>query len=122
MSSALGPNLRVNPWVEAESEPAPMTRALVPPIVFCAVMLRALIHWFTRSGFETDQRAPAEAIALRSLGVLYLALFIVGTVATHPHPGIHGKGSVILAAMVALVACVIASMVNIVRISARRRI
>ena len=82
-----------------------MTRASVRPIVLRARMLRSLIHWFTRSGFEPDQRAPAEAIILRGLGAVYLALFIAGTIATHPHPGLHGKGPVILAAMFVLVAC-----------------
>jgi signal transduction histidine kinase len=85
-------------------------------------MLRALIHWFTRSGFEADQRAPAEAIVLRGLGVVYLAFFIAGTIATHPHPGLHGKGPLILAAMVALVACVIGSMISTLRMPPSRLI
>jgi signal transduction histidine kinase len=78
-------------------------------------MFRAFIHWFTRSGFEPDQRAPAEAIVLRGLGVVYLALFIATTVATHPQPGVHGKGPVILVAMAALVGCVIGSMAGSLR-------
>jgi signal transduction histidine kinase len=73
-------------------------------------MLRSFVHWFTRGGFDPDQRAPAEAIILRGLGVVYLALFIATTVATHPHPGVHGKGPVILVAMVMLVSCAVGSM------------
>jgi signal transduction histidine kinase len=73
-------------------------------------MLRSFIHWFTRGGFDPDERAPVEAIILRSLGLVYLVGFILGTVATHPHPGLSGRGPVILVAMVALVACAIGSM------------
>lgn len=69
-----------------------------------------LARWFTRSGFDPDQRAPVEAIILRSLGCVYLVLFIVATVAAKPHPGLSGKGPVILAAMVVLVACVVLTM------------
>jgi signal transduction histidine kinase len=85
-------------------------------------MLRSLIYWFTRSGFEPDERAPVEAVILRTLGVGYLALFIVGTVAARPHPGLHGKGPAILAAMVALVACVVASMTRPRTMPAARRV
>jgi signal transduction histidine kinase len=73
-------------------------------------MLRSFVQWFTRGGFDPDQRAPAEAIILRSLGLVYLGLFIATTVAVHPHPGLSGKGPVILVAMVALVACAVGSM------------
>jgi signal transduction histidine kinase len=93
-----------------KSDHAPMNEAPERPIVTRAKMLRAFIQWFTRSGFEPDQRAPVEAIILRALGFGYLALFIAGTVAARPHPGLHGKGPAILGAMVVLVACVVASM------------
>src|SRR5581483_12458588 len=85
-------------------------------------MLRAFIRWFTRSGFEPGQRAPVEAVVLRGLGLGYLVLFIAGTVATHPHPGLHGKGPVILAAMVVLVACVVACMRHTLTTPAPRQI
>jgi signal transduction histidine kinase len=81
-----------------------------------------LARWFTQSGFDPDQRAPAEAIILRSLGVVYLALFIVATVAAKPHPGASGKGPVILAAMVVLVACAVGCMSATLRTQAPRRI
>ena len=87
-----------------------MTGAPERPIVTRVEMLRSFVQWFTRGGFDPDQRAPTEAIILRSLGVVYLALFIATTVAVHPHPGLSGKGPVILLAMVTLVACAVGSM------------
>jgi signal transduction histidine kinase len=98
--------------------PGTFTRPIVP----ATGMLRSVFYWFTRSGFEPDERAPAEAIILRTLGLGYLTLFIIGTVTTHPRPGLHGKGAAILAAMVVLVACVVASMPQPRTMPASRRI
>lgn len=86
------------------------------------MLLRSFIRWFTRSGFEPDQRAPVEAVILRSLGVVYLVGFIVATVAAKPHPGLSGKGPVILVAMVVLVACALGCMKQTLRSSSSRRI
>jgi len=97
-----------------------MTPARARPIVFC--VLRAVTRWITRTGFERDPRAPAEAIVLRSLGFGYLTLFIVATVATRPHPGFEGKGLAIVAALIALVGCAIASMPRPTSMPAPRRI
>ncbi len=65
--------------------------------------MRALIRWFTHSGFAREERAPVEVTILRSLGLVYLTLFIFATIATRPHPGFHGKGIAITTAMVAMV-------------------
>jgi signal transduction histidine kinase len=74
-------------------------------------VVKALVNWFTHSGFgETpDARAPAEAIFLRSLGLVYLVLFIIASATTRPTPGFAGKGLGVLAGMVVLVLAVIAS-------------
>jgi signal transduction histidine kinase len=86
------------------------------------MLLRSFIQWFTRSGFDGDQRAPVEAIILRSLGLVYLVLFIAATVGTHPHPGVSGKGPTILVAMVVLVACALGCMSQTLRSPSPRRI
>jgi signal transduction histidine kinase len=49
-----------------------------------------------------DTPAPIEAIILRSFGLVWLVIVIVGTFTTKPHPGFHGRGAVILAATVVL--------------------
>jgi signal transduction histidine kinase len=70
------------------------------------LLLKAIGRWFTRGnlGQRGHRRAPVEVIFLRSLGLVYLALFIVATVTTHPQPGLHGRGLAVLAAGIALVA------------------
>jgi signal transduction histidine kinase len=66
-------------------------------------------RWLTRSGFDADDAAPVEAIALRLLGLAYLVVFIVDTVTTRPRPGVHGRGILVLVAMIAFVVAAIAS-------------
>jgi signal transduction histidine kinase len=68
-------------------------------------MAKVLADWFTRSRFGSSgyRRAPIEAIVLRSLGVVYLGLFIVATTTTKPHPALHGRGLAVLIAGIALV-------------------
>ncbi len=97
-----------------------MTNVRERPIVFS--MLRAFLRWFTQSGFHPSQRAPIEAIVLRVLGLGYLALFVLGTVTAKPHPGLSGDGAAVLAAMIGLVGCVVASMSGTIRTPAWRLI
>jgi len=83
-------------------------------------MLRPLLNWFTAGGMLIHRdpaacagadgragragRAPIEVILLRCLGVGYLLLFVISTSTTHPQPGLHGRGLVILIVMVGFVA------------------
>lgn len=75
-------------------------------------MLR-LIRWFTSSGHfgvhDGRQRAPVEVIVLRSIGVVYLVVFIISGFTTRPHPGLSGRGLVVLLAMAGFIAAVIAT-------------
>jgi signal transduction histidine kinase len=76
-------------------------------------MVKVLVDWFTRSRFAGPgcRRAPIEVIVLRSLGLVYLALFILATATTKPHPALHGRGLAVLIAGIALVAAAIPSAV-----------
>ncbi len=59
---------------------------------------------YSRPGQTT---APLEAIALRTLGLAYLIVFVVDTINSTPHPGVHGLGLVVLVATLAFVAAAI---------------
>ncbi|MGA9876785.1 MAG: histidine kinase [Solirubrobacteraceae bacterium] len=67
----------------------------------------AFYKWFTRGFDSSGARAPIEAVALRLLGMTYLAVFVVETFTTSPGPGLHGRGTVVLVAMVVFVAAVV---------------
>jgi signal transduction histidine kinase len=109
--------------VESESNQQPMPQGRNGPIVSERMLLmRRLVQWFTRSGFDSNTRAPMEMIVLRTLGLGYLALFIGGTVGTKPHPAFAGKGLVVTIAMVAIVACVVVTMPRGGPVPAGRRI
>ncbi|HEY3758137.1 MAG TPA: histidine kinase [Solirubrobacteraceae bacterium] len=83
----------------------------------------ALYRWFTRGRFgPSGAPASAEAIALRCFGAAYLAVFLVETFTSRPHPGLHGRGAVILAATLAFAAAAICAQPQRPRIPARRRI
>lgn len=69
--------------------------------------MRAIYRWFTGSGFDRERRAPVEAIVLRCFGAAYLAVFLVLTFTTGPHPGLHGRGAAILVALLVFVAAVV---------------
>jgi signal transduction histidine kinase len=73
----------------------------------------AVFRWFTRRWDAPDspapEGAPLEAIMLRTLGVAYLAVFIAETVTTAPHPGLHGRGAVVLVATIVFVGAALAS-------------
>ena len=71
----------------------------------------ALFKWFTHGGFNADgsrepwrspyaTRAPIEVIVVRCFGVAWLVSFLVGTVSTRPYPELHGRGAVILLAII----------------------
>jgi signal transduction histidine kinase len=76
-------------------------------------VLKVLADWFTRSRFAPPgcRRVPIEVIVLRSLGLVYLALFILATATTKPHPALHGPGLAVLIAGIALVAAAVRSAV-----------
>lgn len=72
-------------------------------------MLR-IYKWFTSSRLlPGGAPAPVEAIVLRCFGVAWLALCLVGTFTTRPYPGLHGRGAVILAATIGLVAAALST-------------
>src|ERR1700722_16343328 len=65
--------------------------------------MKRFVSSFTHSRWgPPGSRAPIEAIILRSFGVAWLLIVIVGTFTTRPHPGFHGRGAVILGATVVL--------------------
>lgn len=84
----------------------------------------AIYRWFTRRGLygSTDEPPPIEVIAVRLLGLVYLVVFILDTITTHPRPGLHGRGPVVLAAMIVLVGAVIATQPQRRELPASRRI
>jgi signal transduction histidine kinase len=77
----------------------------------------AIYRWFTQSGRfgralapgeeGHTERAPMEVIFLRCLGLAYLVVFSYTTVSTHPHPGLHGKGVLILIMSILLIGAAI---------------
>jgi signal transduction histidine kinase len=68
----------------------------------------ALYRWLTRSGLGPGStRASVEAIALRCFGGAYLAVFLVETFSSRPHPGLHGRGALVLIAMLVFVGAVV---------------
>ena len=62
----------------------------------------AIARWFTRRGGWNGAPLPVEAMVLRTVGFAYLALFVVKSFGTSPHPGLHGRGLPILAASLVL--------------------
>ncbi len=76
-------------------------------------MRRALSSWFrdgwiTR-GYDGEADMPPEAVVWRLFAVVLLAACVGATVATHPHPGFHGRDLAVLVSFLALVACAIAA-------------
>ncbi len=60
-----------------------------------------LFRSFTHSRWGPPGRpVPIEAMILRSFGVVWLLIVIVGSFTTRPYPGFHGRGVVILVALV----------------------
>jgi signal transduction histidine kinase len=79
-----------------------MTDRTRAPIVL--PQLLGLWRWLTRNpGAPDGRRAPVEAIVLRSFGLAYLVAAFIVTFTSKPHPSLHGRGAVILAAFVVLV-------------------
>ncbi len=91
----------------------------------------ALYRWFTQSSrlgegrppgeAGANGRAPVEVIFLRCLGVAFLAVFIVSTASTHPHPGLHGHGVLILIVSLLLIGAAVGTQPR-AEVSERRRI
>lgn len=72
--------------------------------------MAAFYRWFTRSWLDPDlPRASLEVIVLRCFVIADLVLFLAATVATRPEPGFHGRGVVILLAMIALIVAALAT-------------
>ncbi len=86
-------------------------------------MLHALVRWFTSSGRfgAREVRAPVEAIFLRCIGLVYLGVFLLSSLTTRPHPGLHGDRAVVLVAMVGFLAAAISTQPR-ADLPARRRI
>jgi signal transduction histidine kinase len=83
----------------------------------------ALYRWFTRSRLgPRGAPASAEAIVLRGFGAAYLGVFLVDTFTSRPHPGLHGRGAVILAATLVFVAAAVRTQPQRRRVSPRQRI
>ncbi len=62
--------------------------------------------------FEREGRqpaAPAEAVALRCFALLFLLACVVVTCTTRPHPSLHGRGLIVLGAIVLLTASAVAA-------------
>jgi signal transduction histidine kinase len=72
--------------------------------------MRAVREWFVPMMVRPEvegglMRAPREIIVMRAFGTAWLLTFVLATVLTAPHPGLHGAREVaILAAMVVLLA------------------
>jgi signal transduction histidine kinase len=73
-------------------------------------MLNAFLRWFApkRWGSE-DGPAPVEAVILRTIGVAWLAIVIVGTFTTRPHPALDGRGLAVLLALIGLIGAAIST-------------
>lgn len=86
----------------------------------------ALVTWFARRwddpSSQTSAVAPLEAIVLRAIGVAYLAVFIAETATTAPHPGLQGRGAVVLVATIAFVGAAVASQPTRDTMSVGRRV
>ncbi len=64
--------------------------------------------WITR-GQDGDGTAPLEAVAWRGFAVVLLVASIVATFATHPRPGLHGRGALVLASYIWMIVAAIAA-------------
>lgn len=68
------------------------------------MMMAAVRRWFTGTWAEGEGRAPAEVIALRVFFAGLLVFLLAETATTRPHPGLHGRGLVVLVSTLALLA------------------
>jgi signal transduction histidine kinase len=89
-------------------------------------MKRAFVNWFQRSwitnGPDGEGSAPLEAVAWRLFAFVLLAACIAATIATAPHPGLHGRSMAVLASFLALVACAVAAHPERRDLPTRRRV
>ena len=67
--------------------------------------------WWACEGIWTrpGEPVPPEITFLRMIGLAFFLLLIVGTVASSPHPGLHGKGLAILLALISVTAAIFVS-------------
>jgi signal transduction histidine kinase len=90
--------------------------------------MRLLYRWFTPSGIGGgglsvgDGRAPFEAVVLRYFVAIDLVVFVLGTLTATPHPGLEGRGAVIVLVTIALIAAALATQPANGETSVRRRI
>ncbi len=62
-----------------------------------SIFARRIRGWFTRDFGGKPHAAPVEAVVLRSIGSAWLIAVVVVTFTTDPHPGLHGRGLLVLA-------------------------
>jgi signal transduction histidine kinase len=85
-----------------------------------------IYRWFTSSWPHAEgglgAPAPLEATVLRTLGLVYLSVFVVDTITTTPHPSLHGRGLAVLVAAIAFVAAVIGAQPHLEDVPTERRV
>ncbi len=59
---------------------------------------------------------------MRCFGVAWLVSFLLGTVLTRPNPGLHGRGAVVLSAVIGLVVAAVATRPQDAGVPVRQRI
>ena len=101
---------RVEPAVPTaggdDSTRKPMIARPRRPIV--SNVLGLLRSWYRGRGtLHPAGETPVEVLFLRTLGLLYLLLFVYATFSTKPHPGIEGKGLAVALAFVGFIAGVV---------------
>jgi signal transduction histidine kinase len=93
-----------------------------------SVVMRLLYRWLTPSGIGGgglsvgDGRAPFEAVVLRYFVAIDLVVFVLGTLTATPHPGLEGRGAVVVLVTIALIAAALATQPANGDTSVRRRI
>ncbi|HEX3803993.1 MAG TPA: histidine kinase [Solirubrobacteraceae bacterium] len=70
---------------------------------------RRIVGWLTRGVEGKPHAAPIEAAVLRSIGSAWLIAVFVVTFTTHPHPGLHGRGLIVLLGFALLLGSSLAS-------------
>jgi signal transduction histidine kinase len=86
--------------------------------------MSAIYKWFTQSWLTRvpggADSHPVEATALRLFALFIVTLFVIVTFTSTPHPGVQGRGALVLIAAVVLVASAIAAKPHRTGTSTRR--
>lgn len=81
-----------------------MTKPVVPHMVpRMKLVWRAVQRWLTRGTSEGD-RGRTEVAVLRGIGGGWLVALVAVTFLSHPRPGLHGRGLLVLAGFALMVA------------------